>query len=81
MTIATQTAGKQWTVASATKPDTLYVVLRNEQGYSCSCLGFYHYGHCKHVTVIAAHEAQPVVSKLSPEAEAWGLAAITGKLA
>jgi len=80
MTIATQTRGRQWTVASETKPDMLYIVKFVNGQYSCDCLGHYHYGHCKHAAEIAAREARPA-SKLSPEARAWGLAAITGQMA
>lgn len=81
MTIATQATGKQWIVASESTPDTLYVVKRVDGQYTCSCLGFYHHGHCKHATKIAAREAQPYTSKLSPEAREWGLAQLSSKRA
>lgn len=78
MTIAVQTAGKQWTVASETKPDTLYIVIRTDAGYTCDCLGFYHHGHCKHATALAAREARPYTSRVSPETQSWALGVLTG---
>ncbi len=54
MTIATQTTGKQWTVASESRPNVLYVVKHVGGYYSCDCPGHYHRGHCKHADAVKA---------------------------
>ena len=71
MTIATQATGKQWTLASETRPNVLYVVKNVGGYYSCDCPGHFHHGHCKHARAVAA--AQPRTCKVDP---ALGLAAI-----
>jgi len=52
MTIATQATGKQWTVASETRPNVLYVVKNVGGYYSCDCPGHYQHGHCKHADAV-----------------------------
>jgi len=59
MTIATQATGKQWTVASESRPNVLYVVKQVNGYYSCDCPGHYHYGHCKHADAIRATQPEP----------------------
>ncbi len=54
MTIATQATGRQWIVASESKPDTLYIVRRVNGQITCDCPGNVHHGHCKHVKAVAA---------------------------
>ena len=71
MTIATQTTGRQWTVASETKPNTLYIVKLVNGQFSCDCPGNFYRGSCKHAKAVAA--AQPYAFKVDPSA---GLAAI-----
>lgn len=71
MVIATQATGKQWTVASETRPNVLYVVKLVDGYYSCDCPGHFHHGRCKHAKAVAA--AQPRTFKVDP---ALGLAAI-----
>ena len=54
MTIATQATGRQWIVASESKPDTLYIVRRVNGQITCDCPGNVHHGHCKHAKAVAA---------------------------
>ena len=79
MTIGVQAAGKQWLVASQSKTDTMYIVIRTDWGYSCDCPDYFHRRaergeSCKHIDAVVAQ--QP--SKLSAEARSWGLSALTG---
>ncbi len=61
MTIATQATGRQWIVASESKPDTLYIVRRVNGQITCDCPGNVHHGHCKHAKAVAALQPAPVV--------------------
>ncbi len=54
MTIATQATGRQWIVASESKPDTLYIVRRVEGQITCDCPAGIHRGVCKHAKAVAA---------------------------
>ncbi len=54
MTIATQATGRQWIVASESKPDTLYIVRRVAGQITCDCPGNVHHRHCKHAKAVAA---------------------------
>ena len=78
MTIATQAAGRQWTVASETQPGVLYIVKRYRGQTTCDCPSGFYRGACKHVVAIDAQYPELVASKLSPEARSWGLSALTG---
>ncbi len=59
MQIATQAPGRQWVVASESRPNTLYVVKLVNGQYSSDCPGHYHYGHCKHADAIRATQPEP----------------------
>ena len=54
MTIATQATGRQWIVASESKPGTLYIVRRVDGQITCDCPGNVHHGRCKHAKAVAA---------------------------
>ncbi len=64
MTIATQATGRQWIVASESKPDTLYIVKKVNGEYSCDCPAGFYRGSCKHVAAVKA--AQPRTFKVDP---------------
>ncbi len=59
MVIATQTPGKQWVVASESRPNVLYIVKLVNGQFSCDCPGHYHYGRCKHADAIRATQPEP----------------------
>ncbi len=63
MTIATQAPGRQWVVASETKPDTLYIVRKVNGQITCDCPGNVHHGCCKHAKYIAALQPVPAVDE------------------
>jgi len=63
MTIATQATGRQWIVASESKPDTLYIVRRVNGQITCDCPVNVHHGHCKHAKAVAA---MPPASAVDP---------------
>ena len=71
MTIATQTPGRQWLVASESQANTIYVVKQVAGQFSCDCPGFYRWSHCKHAAAVKA--AQPRTFKVDP---ALGLSVI-----
>ena len=79
MTIAVQATGKQWLVASQSKTDTMYIVIRTDWGYSCDCPDYFHRRNergetCKHIDGVIAQQS----SKLTPAMRSWGLSALTG---
>ncbi len=59
MVIATQTPGRQWVVASESRPNTLYIVKLVNGLFSCDCRGNYSHGHCKHAKAVAATQPEP----------------------
>jgi len=59
MTIATQSTGRQWAVASETRPNVLYVVKQVNGYYSCDCLGHYSHGRCKHADAVRKSQPAP----------------------
>lgn len=80
MTIQTVAKGRQYTVASESKPGTLYVVIVNAGETSCDCPAGIHRPdrQCKHQRAVAAKveaERKPAFN-LAP-----GLALLTGKAA
>lgn len=82
MTIQTVAQDKQWTVASETKPGTLYIVKRINGAYSCDCDGAFYRGTCKHIKAVAAkvrHEMQLRPLQPLSERDKLGLALLTGK--
>ena len=65
MTIVTQAAGRQWVVASESKPGTLYIVRKVGDTFSCDCAAGFYRNTCKHALAVAA--AQPHAFRVNPE--------------
>jgi len=59
MQIARQTPGRQWVVASESRPNVLYIVKLVNGQFSCDCPGHYNHGHCKHAKAVAATQPEP----------------------
>jgi hypothetical protein len=67
MTIATQAPGRQWIVASESRPDTLYIVRRVNGQITCDCPGHYSHGHCKHADAVRTVQPLPAVDDAKVE--------------
>ena len=67
MTIATQATGRQWIVASESKPDTLYTVKKVGSTYSCDCAGHYRWSRCKHADAVRKAQPAPTVDPAKVE--------------
>lgn len=53
------------TVPSDTRPDVVYHV----DATGCTCPGFEHHGHCRHLALLRGEEAQPTRAELEAERE------------
>lgn len=89
--------GKHYQSRSQSQAGVSYNVDKTSDGWTCECRGYYYTGCCKHIGAVErravregwkfgkvaalAATAAHGTPKVSDEARAWGLAALTGRTA